>query len=90
MRQNMASPKPGKNCHNCRHLEWVSGDIGDPEGWCCNNRQYDTIEQESRHLAQLESESYRLKGKRCCELKDGWDAPQEEFDADQELDLLHS
>jgi len=54
-----------KNCYNCEYLEWGYGDINDPEGWVCNKRSYDSDKQESAHLRQLESEAYRLMGKRC-------------------------
>lgn len=65
MRHNIDHKKAGKHCHNCSNLEWGEGDTGDPSGWVCNARDYETLEQESTHLAQLDNEQYRFKGKQC-------------------------
>ncbi len=56
------------NCHDCKGLEYATGDVGDTEGFCCNNRQYQRFKDEHKHLKQLDSEKYRLKGKSCCEI----------------------
>lgn len=62
-----------KNCHNCEHLEWVDGDYfdGTNSGWCCNKRHDDMASKgrEDEFLLMLDSERYRLKGKRCFESK---------------------
>jgi hypothetical protein len=57
------------DCDHCRHLEWGFGDTSDPEGWCCNKRDYKDSAAESRHLEQLESDAYRARPKRCHESK---------------------
>ncbi len=56
-----------KSCYICKNLEWADGDIGDPEGFVCNNRNYRSELEESRHLLQLESQKYLTKGKSCCD-----------------------
>ncbi len=58
-----------KHCHNCKHLEWVDGDVNDPEGWTCNKRQYRSEYDEHLHLYHLEREFYRIVSKRCFEGK---------------------
>jgi len=60
-------PKDRKCCYNCEHLEWVEAEMWDPAGFCCNNRDYRNEYEEDKHLAQLERESYLLKGKSCFE-----------------------
>ena len=65
MRHNTDFNKPGKHCHNCKWLEWMEGDIYDPSGWGCNDRDYDSVKEESAHLFLLDQEKYRFKGKRC-------------------------
>lgn len=69
MRENVEHNRKGSHCHNCKHLEWGEGDVGDPSGWVCTARDYDCLEQESLHFAQLDNEQYRFKGKRCFESK---------------------
>ena len=69
MRHNIEHKREGKHCHNCKWLDYMQGDWGDPEGWGCNQRDYDTVEQETIHLRQLDNEDYRFKGKRCFEDK---------------------
>ena len=63
-----------KNCHTCKHLEWVDGDCpyGGDSGFVCNKRhdqEYDKG-REAEFLAQLDSETYRKRGKRCHEGKE--------------------
>lgn len=58
-----------KNCLNCKYLEWGFGDVGDPEGWMCNKRDYRTDKQEMDHLEKLDRKSYREQAKKCCSLK---------------------
>jgi len=58
-----------KNCDTCRHLELVFGDLNDPEGWCCNKREYPSEKAESDHLDQLDWDVYRARPKRCHEPK---------------------
>jgi hypothetical protein len=63
-----------KNCHNCIHLEYVSGDYNDPEGFVCHKRDYwsgrgDSWQKEKRHQKQLDGEEYRLRAKKCHEQK---------------------
>jgi len=69
VRENWDHGIDGKHCHNCRFLEYAQGDTYDPEGWVCNKRDYDTVEQEDLHLNQLDNVDYRFKGKRCFETK---------------------
>jgi hypothetical protein len=69
MKHNIDHKSSGKHCHNCKWLEWAEGDWGDPEGWVCNKRDYDTVEQETTHLNQMKRERYRFKGKKCFETK---------------------
>ena len=69
MRHDKEHSKKGKHCHNCKYLEWGEGDVYCPSGWCCNRRDYDTVEQETKHLNQLEDVNYRFKGKRCFKAK---------------------
>ncbi len=69
MKHNIDFGKQGKHYHNCKQLEWFEGEWGDPSGWVCNARNYDTVEQENKHLNQLNTEDYRFKGKRCFESK---------------------
>lgn len=57
-----------KNCFNCLHSEYASGDIGDPEGWICNKKDFQGKE-EKKMLKSMERESYLEKAKKCCELK---------------------
>ena len=59
-----------RNCENCYFLEWGYGDVNDPEGFMCNKREYKTERDESKHLAQLDSEKYRKKSKVCFEHKE--------------------
>lgn len=56
-----------KNCMNCKHLEYVQGEVTDPSGNCCNKRNYKNSWEESKHLKQLESVEYLFKPKRCHE-----------------------
>lgn len=61
-----------KNCHTCKHLEWVDGECqyGSDTGWMCNKRQANARDDEDiAILAQLERESYRNRYKRCFEPK---------------------
>ncbi len=70
--QIIANKVPRKNCHSCQHLEWIDGDCeppGDNSGYVCNKR-HDAMHEAGREdefLAMLDSEKYRLKGKRCHE-----------------------
>lgn len=56
-----------KNCMNCKHLEYVAGEITDPSGNCCNKKDYKNSWEESKHLKQLDSLEYLFKSKRCHE-----------------------
>lgn len=59
-----------KNCHTCKHLEWVDGD--DNSGWDCNKR-HDEMWQQGREeelLQNLDREPYRQQYKPCFEAKD--------------------
>lgn len=69
MRHNIDHKKSGKHCHNCKQLQWDEDDMGSNGGWCCDDRNYDTVAQESRHLMLLDTEKYRFKGKSCCDPK---------------------
>ena len=62
-----------KNCHNCKHLEWASGDVHDDEGYTCNKR-YALLENAYAGAGdalnkKLESEAYRNTGKVCFDRK---------------------
>lgn len=58
-----------KDCYNCKHLEWIDGDVGDPSGFTCHKRltgaESETYEWDL--LGKLDSEEYRAKGKVCHE-----------------------
>ena len=64
-----------KNCTNCEYLEWAFGDTNDTEGFCCNKRDYfksgNWVDNESKHLGQLESKEYRDRPKKCHEPRVG-------------------
>lgn len=57
--------KQRRNCYNCKWLEWIDGDINDPSGYCCNNR-----EESNKLFANLERHEYRNKGKVCHEQRE--------------------
>ncbi len=61
-----------KNCYNCKHLEFVTDDseATNNSGWSCAKRNYEYLFRESKHLAFLQTEKYRLKSKSCCDIKD--------------------
>ena len=61
--------KETKNCYACEHIEWVAGEVGDGEGYCCNNRDYQNAKEEDRHLKQLEDIAYLKRPKKCCSIK---------------------
>jgi hypothetical protein len=67
MLHNIDHKKPGKHCHNCIHLEYWQGEVEEPEGWVCLKRNYNSVDDEGKHLRQLDSEKYRFKGKVCFE-----------------------
>jgi len=56
-----------KNCHTCKHLEWVDGECESTTGWDCNKRHTIpmTVAKETALLDQLDSEAYRNRYKRC-------------------------
>lgn len=58
-----------KNCHTCKHLEWVDSDCftGFGSGFTCNKR----IEgpDDDWLLIKLENEKYLSRYKRCFEAK---------------------
>lgn len=58
-----------KNCHTCKHLEWVDSECDSDSGWDCNKRHTCPMPEkaEAALLAQLESEPYRNRYKRCFE-----------------------
>lgn len=56
-----------KNCMNCKHLEYVAGEVTDPSGNCCNKKDYKNSWEESKHLKNLQSMEYLFKSKRCYE-----------------------
>ncbi len=56
------------NCFNCEHLEWGFGDVGDPEGFVCNKREYKYDKQEDDHLRLMTHDRYLNFRKSCCEL----------------------
>lgn len=60
-----------KNCHSCKHLEWVDGDTDSTTGWDCNKRHPCPMDEkkEAALLAQLDSDDYRSRYKRCFEPK---------------------
>jgi hypothetical protein len=61
-----------KNCHSCRHLEWVDGESDSDTGWDCNKRHTCPMDEahEAALLDQLSSDTYRNRYKRCYESKD--------------------
>ncbi len=69
MRHNEIGHPPGKHCHNCEFLEYFEGEDFSTGGFVCNSRNYDSTEEESRHLNLLDKLEYRLKGKRCFKQK---------------------
>ena len=54
-----------KNCYNCIHLEYWEPDYEEFEsaGFFCNKR-----ESNDEHLEQLDTDAYRMRSKKCCEL----------------------
>lgn len=64
MRHHEIGYPPGKHCHNCEFLEYFEAEEL-TNGWICNSRQYNSVEEETKHLNLLEKLEYRLKGKRC-------------------------
>lgn len=58
-----------KNCHNCERLEWVDGDSDSTSGWDCMKRHTCPMDEkkEAALLAQLDSDAYRNRHKRCFE-----------------------
>lgn len=58
-----------RNCYTCKHLEYASGDTGDPEGYVCNKKDFQGREEDEM-LQKMEDEKYLLRGKRCNELSE--------------------
>ena len=58
-----------RNCHNCKHLEFVDGEREEDSGWICAKRDYKTTEEETLHLKQLDDDAYLFRAKRCHESK---------------------
>lgn len=61
-----------KNCHNCKNLDYYEKDGYEDwsdEGYFCQKRNYDNQSQESKHLQQLQRESYRSVPKKCCDIE---------------------
>ena len=64
-----------KNCLNCKHLQYYSKECYEDsasEGYYCEGQRndYGPGEEENKHLAQLDTPSYREKAKVCHELRD--------------------
>lgn len=57
-----------KNCHTCKHLEYECGDeYGSGSGYFCGKRDPVSVKEESKLLANMDSEAYRNRYKRCFE-----------------------
>lgn len=63
--------KDRKNCHNCRHLEWVEAEEWDSNGFTCNKRYEDLWAKDKGDWlhSKLEDERYLMKSKVCFEGK---------------------
>lgn len=58
-----------KNCLNCEELEWAFGDVGDPEGFICNRKDWSNPKEEKDMLDKMNRDSYLEKSKKCFVVK---------------------
>lgn len=61
-----------KNCHTCKHLEWVDGECESDTGWDCNKRHTMPMDEKKERalLTQLSDDNYRSRYKSCFESKE--------------------
>ena len=54
-----------KNCNNCAHLSYETGDVNDDEGFVCNRKDFKQGREENEMLRKMESSGYRAWPKKC-------------------------
>lgn len=57
------------NCYACEHLMWEDGDVGDPSGYVCLDREYENQKKQDELEVNMQRDKYLKRSKRCCELK---------------------
>lgn len=53
-----------KNCHTCVYMTYEHGDVGDPEGYVCERKDFD-YDEEAKMIDNMSNPDYLKRYKRC-------------------------